>query len=111
MEQILRLALKHYIRSGSLRLTTADGRSYLFGDGTGAPVAIRFLAHAAMRGVLLDPELKFGEAYMDGTMVVEQGSIADVLAIVLGQRRDGRPPAWARLQWLVRYLYRRWMQF
>ena len=43
--------------------------------------------------------------------MVEQGTIADVLAIVLGQPTAGRPPIWARLQWLARYLYRRLQQF
>ena len=38
---------------------------------------------------------------MDGTLVVEQGSIADVLSVVLAQRRDGKPPLWARPQWLL----------
>src|SRR5688572_5734145 len=111
MERFLRLALRHFIQAGHLRLTTAGGKTYSFGDRTGAPVAIRFLTRAAERGVLFDPELRFGEAYMDGSMVVEEGSIADVLAILLGQRRDGRPPTWALLQWYVRYLYRRWLQF
>ncbi len=111
MERFLRLALRHYIRAGNLRLTTAGGKTYSFGDGTGAPVAIRFLTGTAERGVLFDPEIRFGEAYMDGSLVIEEGSIADVLAIILGQRRDGKPPAWARLQWYVRYLYRRWLQF
>ena len=110
MEQFFRLALKHFIRAGNLRVTTAGGKTFIFGDGTGIPVAIRFTSRAAERGVLLDPELRFGEAYMGGTVVVEQGSIADVLAIVLGQRRDGKPPGWAQLQWLLRYLNRRWRQ-
>jgi cyclopropane-fatty-acyl-phospholipid synthase len=48
---------------------------------------------------------------MDGTLLVEQGTIADLLAIVLGQTHDGLPPDWARLQWAVRYLYRKLRQF
>ena len=111
MDRLLRLALGNLIRAGNLRVTTAGGSTYSFGDGTGAPVAIRFTTRAAERGVLLDPELKFGEAYMDGGVVVEQGSIADVLAIVLAQTRDGMPPAWALPQWTMRYLYRRLRQF
>ncbi len=39
--------------------------------------------------ILLDPELALGEAYMDGTFVVEYGSIADALAILLGPARNG----------------------
>ena len=67
-----------------------------FGDGTGQPVSVRFASRAAEWGILLDPELKFGEAYMNGTFVVEQGSIADVLAICLGQKTE--VPHWARPQ-------------
>jgi cyclopropane-fatty-acyl-phospholipid synthase len=111
MDRLLRVALEKLIRAGNLRVTTADGSTFTLGDGSGAPVAIRFTTRAAQRNILIDPELKFGEAYMDGGVVIEQGSIADVLAIVLGQDRDGRPPAWARPQWLVRYLYRRLTQF
>ena len=81
------------------------------GDGTGRPAAIRFLTRAAERGVLADPMLRFGEAYMDGSVVVEHGTIADVLAIVLGQRHRNRLPSWAQLRWLARYLHRRLKQF
>ena len=102
MDRLLRVALDRLIRAGNLRVTSAGGATFTFGDGTGQPVAIRFTTRAAERGILFDPELKFGEAYMDGGIVVERGSIADVLAIVLGQHRDGRPPPWARPQWLAR---------
>jgi cyclopropane-fatty-acyl-phospholipid synthase len=111
MDRLLRWALERLIRAGNLRVTTAGGSAFTFGDGTGKPVAIRFTTRAAERGVLTDPELRFGEACMDGGIIVEQGSIADVLAIVLGQCRDGRPPTWARMQRFARFLYRRLTQF
>ncbi len=111
MDRILRTVLKNSVGAGTLRVTTASGATFNLGDGSGKPVAIRFKTRAAELGILLDPESKFGEAYMDGTVVVEEGSIADVLAIVLRQQRDGKPPLWARPQWHIRYLYRRLMQF
>jgi cyclopropane-fatty-acyl-phospholipid synthase len=111
VDWLLRVALQNLIRAGNLRVTTSRGSTLSFGDGTGNPVAIRFVTAAAERGVLLDPEVKVGEAYMDGTLVVEQGSIADVLEVVLAQCVHGAPPIWARLQWLIRYLYRRLKQF
>jgi cyclopropane-fatty-acyl-phospholipid synthase len=61
--------------------------------------------------LLVDPELRFGEAYVKGNVVVERGSIADVLAIVLGQPEKAKPPSWTRVQRFVRYLRRRWQQF
>ena len=111
MDRLLRAALQNLIRAGNLRVTSANGSTFTIGDGSGRPVAIRFTTRAAEFGVITDPELKFGEAYMDGGIVVEQGTIADVLAIALGQDREGKIPAWMRPQWLIRYLYRRVMQF
>src|SRR5262245_59156346 len=110
MDRLLRAIFGRLVRAGNLRVTTAAGSIFTFGDGTGAPAAIRFTTRVAERGVLLDPTLKFGEAYTDGGIVVEQGSIADVLAIVLGQRRESLP-AWAGLRRVIRYLYRRAQQF
>ena len=110
MDRLLRAVFGSLIRAGNLRVTTAEGSTFTFGDGTGSHAAIRFTTLAAERGVLLDPALKFGEAYMDGGVIVEEGSIADVLAIVLGQRREGLP-GWTRLAWLIRYLHRRIRQF
>src|SRR4051812_16182646 len=89
MDRLLRAVLKRLIGAGNLRVTTVRGQSITFGDGTGKPVAIRITSRAAQFGILIDPELRFGEAYMNGGVVVEQGTIADVLAIVLRQRRDG----------------------
>jgi cyclopropane-fatty-acyl-phospholipid synthase len=111
MDRLLEWLLARFVRRGTLRVTTARGHVFTVGDGKSQPVAIRFMTRAAERGVLLDPELKLGESYMDGTLRVEDGSITGLLAIVLGQTLDGMPPNWARLQWTLRYLYRRWQQF
>ena len=109
MDRLLRFLLETFIRRGTFRVTTSRGTVLTFGDGTGQPVSVRFTSRAAEWAILLDPELKFGENYMNGTFVVEQGSIADVLAICLGQKTE--VPHWARLQWLLRFLYRRFQQF
>jgi cyclopropane-fatty-acyl-phospholipid synthase len=109
MDRLLRFLLKTFVRRGTFQVTTSRGTVLTFGDGTGRPVSVRFATRAAEWGILLDPELKFGEAYMDGDFIVEQGSIADVLAIMLGQNTD--VPHWAKLQGVFRYLYRRFDQF
>jgi len=109
VDRLLFIFLSRFIRHGSLTITTARGRTCAFGDGTGVPVAIRFTSAAAQRAVLLDPELKLGEAYMDGRLVVERGSIADVLALLLRQDRPGARN-WA-LPRALRYVFRRLQQF
>ena len=109
MDRLLQFLLKTFIRRGTFRVTTSRGTVFTFGDGTGQPVSVRFASRRAEWGILLDPELKFGEVYMNGTFVVEEGTIADVLAIALGQKSE--VPHWARLQGLLRYLRRRLSQF
>jgi cyclopropane-fatty-acyl-phospholipid synthase len=109
VDRLLFIFLRRFIRCGSLTVTTARGRTCTFGDGTGRPVAVRFASAAAQRAVLLDPELKLGEVYMDGTFVIERGSIAELLALLLRQERLGARN-WT-LPRLLRYLFRRLQQF
>src|SRR3954464_1693819 len=109
MDSLLRLFLSQFIRRGAMTFTTASGTTFSCGDGTGKPVAVRFLTPAAERRLLLDPEFALGEIYMDGTFVVEDGSIADVVAIALDQ--PDFLPRWAKLQWWLRYLIRHAQQF
>ena len=85
MSFLLKSVLRRFFRYGSITFITADGQSFTCGDGTGTPVTVRFTTHSAQRRLLLDPEMAFGEIYMDGELVIEQGSITDVLAVVLGQ--------------------------
>ena len=79
MDRLLRAVCRRLIRIGNLRITTAAGSTFSCGDGAGPPVAIRFASRIAEWRILTDPELRLGEAYMDGGLVVEQGSIAEFL--------------------------------
>src|SRR5437588_5824599 len=109
MDRLLRYFLSQFIRRGAMTFITASGSKFSCGDGTGEPVCVRFLTTDAERRILLNPELALGELYMEGTFVVERGSIADVLAILLDQPEI--LPRWAKLQWWLRYLVRHARQF
>jgi cyclopropane-fatty-acyl-phospholipid synthase len=109
MDRLLRYFLQQFIRRGAMTFTTASGAKFSCGDGTGEPVCVRFLTPEAERRVLLNPELALGEVYMEGTFVVENGSIADALAILMDQPEI--LPRWAKLQWWLRYLARHAKQF
>jgi cyclopropane-fatty-acyl-phospholipid synthase len=109
MDRLLRSFLGKFIRRGTMIFTTASGVKFACGDGIGEPVHARFLTTEAERGILLNPELALGEIYMDGEFVVENGTIADVLAIVMDQPEV--LPQWAKPRWWIRYLLRRAAQF
>jgi cyclopropane-fatty-acyl-phospholipid synthase len=104
MDQLLRRLLTKFIRRGSMTFTTASGAKFTCGDGTGTHVAARFLTTQAETRILLHPELALGEAYMDGSFIVEQGSIADALAILMDQ--PDVLPRWAKVRWWARYFIR-----
>jgi cyclopropane-fatty-acyl-phospholipid synthase len=110
VERLLVAFLRRYIHRGTFQVTTAAGNRYMFGDGSGAAVAVRLRSASAQRAVLLDPQLKLGEAYMDGSFVVEHGSIADVLALLLRQEPVAVPD-WASPAHAARRLFRRLQQF
>ena len=110
MDRLLSIFLSRFIHNGSLTVTTAAGNVYTFGDGSGTPVSVRLTNATAERAVLLDPELRLGEAYMDGSLVVERGSIADLLEILFRQERIAAP-TWALPPRAIRHSFRRVQQF
>jgi len=109
MDPLLHSLLTKFIRRGSVSFTTANGIKFTCGDGTGDPVHVRFVTAEAERKIMLNPELALGEAFMDGTFVVERGTIADALAILMDQPTV--LPRWAKVRWFARYLIRHLTQF
>jgi len=103
MDWLLRLALAHVTR-GNLQVTAASGRTFSLGDGTGPPIAVRFASAHAQRSVLLDPDLKLGEAYMDGTFVVDRGSIAQFVDLVA---KKSTLPRWCAPIMVFRFVRQR----
>ena len=110
MERLLRHCLSLIVRRGSLVVATASGTRFECGDGSGEPVKVRFTTGRAVRRLLLDPELAFGELYMDGELVLEQGSITQLIALLFDQPARGIPH-WAALPAMLRHAARRLHQF
>ncbi|WP_018390313.1 cyclopropane-fatty-acyl-phospholipid synthase family protein [Ancylobacter sp. FA202] len=111
MERLLAKVLERIVRRGSLNVVFASGARALFGDGSGSALTVRFTSNTWQRHIVLDPELAFGEAYMEGGMVVEQGDIAEVLALLMSQVGLQVPSASAQFFLRLRFLFRRLAQF
>ena len=65
MDLLLRRFLSQFIRRGTMTVTGSSGSKFTVGDGTGEPVAVRFVTAEAERKILVNPELGLGDAYMD----------------------------------------------
>ncbi len=90
------------IRHGSLSMTGPDGRTRTFaGPEPGPGVGIRIKDPSLDRNLLLNPELRLAEAYMDGTLEITAGSLGDFLTLYwLNSREMLRNPVfagWSRL--------------
>ncbi|MCG7391421.1 cyclopropane-fatty-acyl-phospholipid synthase family protein [Microvirga sp. ACRRW] len=86
-EKILAAAFTNAVKRGTLRMTTAKGQIFTFGDGTLPEVAIRFTDPAAQTALCLHPELKLGELFMDGRLIIEEGNILGLLQLLLQDTR------------------------
>lgn len=66
--------MKAFIQKGSLTVIDADGKRHLFSGEPGLDVTMRLKDKALYKSLVFNSELAAGEAYMDGTMVFEDGS-------------------------------------
>lgn len=81
--RILRSLFVRSIRIGKLRVIDALGGIHDFGDGSSTRVCIKFQKSSAYWKLLLNPDLYLGEAYMNGEITIEEGSLLDFLELVL----------------------------
>ena len=98
----LRTFLKQVVQRGTLEVETATGARFGVGDGTGMPLAIRFTDGGAARQLVLNPALAFGELFMEGRLVVTQGSIYDVLSLAASNLKLKEPHGIAKARTTLR---------
>jgi cyclopropane-fatty-acyl-phospholipid synthase len=102
MQSALDLFFSRFITVGQLTVRWPDGRTQTYAGpaGSGADAAMAVRDRHTVRRLVLNPELGFGEAYMEGGLVPLDGStIHDILAVLLANLRgnsDGLLVAWLR---------------
>ena len=107
----LSIFLSRLIKYGSLVVIYVGGRSAQFGEPSPSPVTIRFHARSLPRNIFLNPDLALGEAYMDGTLTVDDDDLYGLLELVMINL--ARRPNVLHYRWLtrIRQLYRTLTQF
>ena len=79
--------LQHLINSiftdGAFAVIGPDGKAYLANcsNEADAPVVVRIHDDKTLRKIASKPTLAVGEAYMDGTLTIERGTLYDFLAL------------------------------
>ncbi|HEX7776347.1 MAG TPA: cyclopropane-fatty-acyl-phospholipid synthase family protein [Parvibaculum sp.] len=100
--------LKQVVTRGSLRVVNLGDRVQNYGDGTGRLITIRLHDRGPHLALAVNPYLKLGEAYMDGTLTVDEPhSIYDLLDLILSNLGSSYPSAAFRLYAALRRMKRR----
>lgn len=82
--------LKRAIQTGRLELIDAGGAHHIYEGAPGSRIVVRFNDANLHKKLYLNPELHVGEAYMDGRLVIEQGTIRDLLTLFAENRTSFR---------------------
>ena len=86
--------LHKVVQEGQLTVIGADGSARRFGDGTGPAIVIRLHQSRLHNHLFFNPELHVGEAYMDGDLTVEEGSLYDFVDLIMSNLAMVKAP-WA----------------
>ncbi len=111
MIALLRRALDLVVEKGDLEVVCPGGRVWRFGDGSGETIKFRIADRLTCAKLAINPDLYFGEAYMDGTLVLEKGTIYDLQVLFLSNLEGRKPPARLSWLWTARRLIRRIEQY
>ena len=95
---------------GSITVIQPNGSRATYGPGGGKHVTVRFHDRRGPFDIFRNPRLHFGELYMDGRISVEDGTILDLLELVVGAKpwEQGKRKALGKGKgkWLGRFFRR-----
>lgn len=99
------------IRRGMLVIEDPDGQRYQAGDGSGQKIHLRIESWDMVFRLAVNPDLALGEGYMDGEIILIEGSVHDLLDLIFQNLKTAEAPGMARatraafrfLHWFVSY--------
>jgi cyclopropane-fatty-acyl-phospholipid synthase len=112
MQTALDGILRRFVRTGRLSVRWPDGHLSLYSGADGPSAGIVIRTNAAIRGMVINPGLALGEAYMDETITPEDCGIYDVLDVMsanVGHYHERHSILWFRT--FLRQLKRRIDQY
>ncbi len=81
------------LKTGSITIIEPGKKPQSYGPGGGRELTVRLADRKVPFEILKNPRLGFGEAYMDGRVVIKGGTILDFLEMIMGSNpwEEGRP--------------------
>ena len=79
--KLLNTMMTRFVKVGQLTIIDVDGNPHVYGPGGEPSATVRLTDKKLYRSLFFNPELKAGEAYMDGTLICEEGGIREFLRV------------------------------
>lgn len=112
MKRLLDPILRHFVESGSLRVMWPDGAISTYqGTKAGPQAGVHLKNTAAVRSLVLNPGLAFGEAYMGGSLEPLECTLYDLLHLLMLNAMNPSGHITEQLSAALRYVRRGWIQF
>ena len=92
-DRVLDYMLAGLVRTGSLTLHLASGRVLRHGDGAAPAVSVRLTSAELPARLVRDPDMALGEAYMDGTLIIDGDDLEGLLTLCI-QNTTGPQQVW-----------------
>ncbi len=108
--KLLNSMMSRFVKIGTMRVIDADGNEHVYSGEPGPEVTLRITDPKLYTSLFLNPELRAGEAYMDGTLQIVDGGIRDLLKVFAVNRSNLRDQP---MQKVVRGTFkklRKWQQ-
>ena len=88
--RLLSNLLQRFIRHGTLRVRDAEGKVHVFGERLPGPdIAIHLHDRRLYTKLFINPELYAAEAYMDGSLTLEDGAAIHDFLLLFSINRAG----------------------
>ncbi|WP_114966148.1 SAM-dependent methyltransferase [Alkalilacustris brevis] len=95
-DKLLDYMLGRFVRTGTLILHMPDGTVLHHGDGSPPEVAVRLHDEGLPRRLVSNVELVVGEAYMDGTLTIDDDDLHALIELALRNMVSGHGAPWQR---------------
>ncbi len=109
-ERLLDEVYSRVIKKGTLNIIDAFGKMHKFGDDGSPSVTIRLNEASLHHKLAFNPQLFIGEAYMDGQLTIEQGTLKDFFEILFSNTCSKIPHGWLRTMEFANFLVRNMQQ-
>ena len=102
--------MHHVVVTGRLDVIDTSGRRETYGTGTRANFTIRLHRRDVALRIAINPQLAIGEAYKNGDLTLEGGSVYDFLFFMANNLTKSGPSPFMKAREVCRFLFRRFTQ-